>query len=1511
MKKIRLTNRLLAFIAIAVAWTVSASSQNMANLPLQTAFDAASYQMHVEQNGISPVSSNVLRSPYGPEDSTVYNYTGFNIQAGLAEDGSTKTGGLVNFNVNPFACDTVSSDNGVSPYSYVSRGKLYCFLPNNGYTAITRTIYDANTLERLDQRTFQSVQAGMDRMPYLMSYDDTRDVVWVISFNSLGGHDYYYLNILDTATCQLQRVGYLGEYSSNRSKGNFSPKAFLATGGTLRILNADDKYYLLTLDPTKIEFRKVGYYNIPFKGTYGVQPMVYDANSGRLLINHYDFYNGTQYYEAQTFVPWGQTEDSIKATFIENAPTGFTMFYKRPETENNYHNYIQALPTDYTVTPNEDGTSAKVSLTIPSTDQNGNEITIPSWSSNKTRLYVYVDNNYTNVSGLPTDIHLGDQLKFNIDMTPGMHVVTVQTYPFFNEVKGFSVGKTVCVGYDAPDNVCNATFTVDGCTATITWDAPTQGRFADFGSTFDPSDLTYTVVRNSDGAVIAENITVTTATDSALSEEIHLESYTIYAYSHEQASTGATTPIQSVGLYLPLPYINNFDTDLDFNGFTVINANNDGINRTWQWNRYYYNITSGWGQGDDWAITPALRLEAGKLYSFAYKLHGNGDLNVTIGKDATVEGQTEELENYKSADGFKETFFRPTENGTYYLGFHNYNAGNDNSWNVDSIVIKQVSVASAPERVRNMNVIPDAQGALGATVSFKLPTVDIAGNTLTEITKAVVTDEYGIVIAEKEGVAPGAEISLSVSANKGFNHYRVVAVNADGEGWPVVKSQFVGPDVPKAVYDLVATWGDEPNVVHLSWNASEVGVNGGYLDPSTINYVLYKYDSKSWPNYTKLGECGNEHDIDVSIMDADVSAQDQYIFAVNAINTEGESEYTRRGIVLGKAYKLPFFEPMDANGMRHAPWITVAGPEGQNWTVDNNYYSSTINAYDNDGAHLTFVNKTEDPASGAITTPIIDFANSVHPMLKVWVNHAENIPAEAYVNILASTDGNTFKMSEVAQAQTMTGNSGWTEHIFDLSALAGKKAQVALNTYVPNAQTRVFADNISIVEAEGNDIAVAAISKPFAPVVGDTVEVSVTVTNRGSQVATDYSVLFNVNDETIDAVDSEAALAAGASATYTFTLPISAGDESIVYNAQVIFDDDNADNNNSEEVELSPRQIDLHAPQYLTLDGIADLSWVAPAEYDGREVTLDFEDVPSFINGDIAGWKNVDVDQKLTTGFILYYNNPWPHYGARQAWMTWNIKETGYPNAEAWFPYGGDRCLIHWGALGQDEEGRPDNTPDDDWFISPEIKGGTTFSFMTAANDLSNVIEIRTSSTTDDVDAFTTLVKAVDYTESQVWKEVSVTLPADAKYVALRCTQDGFGTRVDDIKYTLAESPVFQKYNVYADGKVMTSVFTNAAQATMAGKYAVSAVYNIGESALSNVVDVATGIKGASSSNVKVSGLNGRITVVGAEGKMVNIYTSAGALMMTCTAQATVSRNVNAGVYLVTVDGQTYKVVVR
>lgn len=1464
-----------------------------------------------------------MRNPYEPDDDTEYTYVGFNSYAGLSDDGETVTGGMVAFNVNPFACDTISSDDGVSPYSYVAKGKLYCFLPQDfnysnsteTYGSICRTTYDASTVDRIEQKTFSNPTGAIDRVPYLVSYDGTRDIVYVISMDNSptnGDDTSYYLNILDTATCSLKRIGYIGGYKMNREKGNFSPKSFVATSGTFYVLN-DDSLYIEKLNPSTLERTFIGRTEMPIKYTYGLQPMVYDSSTASLYVMHYDLENGTQWYKIATYVGYGVADKLLKTELIESLPTGYTYFYNRLNESSTSTKKTLGDVDDLKIEVAEGSNTANISFTIPTTYADGTAIEVPSGTSDKVRCYVYVDNTYATTTGLPPKVAYGTQISCSVELADGLHTVTVQVYPEWSEIDTYRFSDVICVGYDAPEMVENAKLRFFNGKASISWDAPTKGVLEDFGATFDATYLTYTIVREFDGKVVAEDITNTNCTDGDITDIMHTYSYAITAKSHGNAGRSASTNSITYGTYMSLPYFNDFSEESLFSGFTIINSDNNGTYRTWMWNQHYYNVYVNRGSSDDWLITPPFKLSSDYLYTYAYDVYGNGELTTTVGQDNTVAGQDYELDCLKDDLGTvytpKEYYFHPTVDSTYYFGLHAYNVSDDEVWAVDNMAVKAIAPITAPDKIRSLTITPDANGALGATLSFTLPATDIAGNSLTSLEKVSIYDMEGNLLASSTSVSPSASISLPITAEHGWNYFKVVAANADGEGWPVVDSKFIGPDVPKAPQNVKVCWGEEQNIASLSWEASTEGENGGYVNPAALTYKVYKY-TNWYPAYEELSDCGNETSVDVQIVDASES-QNQYVFGVTASNTEGESDYAQEGVILGTPYDIPFVEPFASTGLDHTPWLIMAGINDESWTSDTGYFNSKIQPQNEDGLQLIFRNTGSKDGSSLFITPIIDFTSAKNPVLSVWLHHSDAMPEEAYVTVDASTDGST---TYVAASDTirLTGNNGWTKHYFNLSNLCGKKAHVGLEAYLPNPSFRIFADNWEIKEAEGNDLALTAISQPYMPVVGDTANIAVTIANDGAVTASEYSVLFTLNGEVIAEEEAAEPLEIGQSATFSFSFPINAATKEYIYSAELMYDaDENEENNYSTEIELSPEQTDFPAPTNLTLSGDDALAWTAPEEMDGHEIVLGCEDLPAFQTDDINGWTTYDEDEHLTTSFMTLYGNYWPYTQRPLAWMTWSAKEAGADGSQTWRPYEGEKCLISWGSYDIDEAGHSVEDYTSDWLISPEIKGGTEFSFMTLSNDATSTMEILTSSTTPDPEAFTNKVYTVGYSNKGEWYSISTTLPADAKYVAIHTLFNGFGIMVDNVKYTEAKAPALLGYSLYMDGASQSFLTATSATAEGYGSYAVSAIYDLGESELSNAVSVINAISELGATSATVRGGYHMITIAGTAGQKVEIFAAGGQQVASTVAAQTENISLPAGLYIANVGGKTHKVIVK
>lgn len=1505
----------------AVSTPVKADGDHVGGI--MTTADREALRLYKEKTGQEP--QTILRVPDAPEDDTVYEYTGFNMAAGVDENGQPK-GGLVNFNINPFACDTVSSHSGVSQYSYMYEGKLHCILPTHDYasdkyTTIQRSIYDASTLEFEDIVTTEVPHGGVKSyVPYMLTYDNRRDVIYAVTMgDEQSGTDNYYLNIFDEKENKIKRIGYLGSWvSGNEDKDQYSLKALCAGYGTLYGLLASDAVYLVKINPADCSTTIIGKTDIPTNGIYGVQPMFYDEMAGSMIVNHYNLYDGTVYYKIATWA----SEGKVNTTLIEKAPTGFSFFYKRPVQSTS-----TAIPmadiNDLTITESGEN-EITIDFTVPDKQPDGTPIEFPSWAQDynkQMRVNVNIDNSYASVTGFPQQIYIGDHLTGTIDLQggytkfgPGLHTVTVMITNGNGITQQLCNSTTLVIGNDVPAKVENATATLDGDNVTIKWDAPLGSQYADWGTTIDLNSLTYTVIRDNDEKVVAQSISAMECTDKIEADEFQGYSYTVYAESEGNKGQGATTAKVFAGKYIVLPYSQEFTSKSCLEGWTILPLDDNGSYRTWQWNQYGKMLNSTWGENNDWIFTPPFKMEAGAVYELSAKIYGKGELHINAGTGNNVESMTNELATMESTSGEERVrlYFTPDADGNYNFGFHNNNGNDDNFvWSIYDLKVSKTGGAGAPASVTEMAYTPETPGSYNGKVTAKMPETDIEGNNIAGISAFVIYDADDQELARNESVTPGENAEVAVTLQHGWNFLKGVAVNEAGEGYPVSYKIYAGSDLSKPVTNLKAVWGEEQNQLKLSWNAPTEGVNGGWIDPENLSYKVYQYNPDEYPSRKELTELF-ENEVDVTILDND--KQDQYIVSVTAITAEGESDFANTSIVLGNPFKTPVKEPIGQEGFTISPYITTTNLGQGGWTVDYEYYNTKVKSANNDGVQLVFVNKGSGETAASIATPIIDFNGTTHPILSVWVHHTPGMDAMSNFRITATTNGHDYE--DINEPVSLAGGNGWQQHFFDLSKLAGKKAQVAFKANVPTGKDRVFADNYAIVEATGNDLAITGISTTDFNRVGDETTIRVTVANKGAAEASDFTVLFNVNDETVEEKEVKTPLGIGHETVLEFPLTLKAGDNGETkYYAELITNsaDDSEENNVSETRTVDLIIPQLPAPRNFAADNEQNLTWQAPEISEGHEVLLDFEDVPAFTIDNIEGWKTYDGDGHLTTSFVQYYENYWPYANRPLAWMVWSAKEAGCPDAAIWQPYEGDNCLIAWGNYGTDENGRDNSKElDDDWFISPQVLGGSEFSFMSASNDPSSLVEILVSKTDANPESFTECVKTIEYPTASEWKEVKCTLPSDAKYVALHVKSNGFGILVDNIRYTDARTPKLEGYNVYCGPEFFMFTKELMSKGTTTGMYGASALYDLGESAVSNRAGSTNGLDGtmADESN-GISTSKGYIHVTCGNKVNVTVASIDGTVYFNNSVAGNLDLAVPAGIYVVKAGKRTAKLAVR
>jgi hypothetical protein len=250
-------------------------------------------------------------------------------------------------------------------------------------------------------------------------------------------------------------------------------------------------------------------------------------------------------------------------------------------------------------------------------------------------------------------------------------------------------------------------------------------------------------------------------------------------------------PINIVTQVDVLPYVNDFTTMGDQLSFTIVDGDED--NSTWySFDGQFSHFASYDNDADDWLISPAIKLEAGKNYYVAFDAWRNSDyaektIELKMGKSASPAALTQDAIAAVSVEALsavtlENETLRVDETGYYYFGIHDISEAGGYSLYVDNFIIDEGPADNAPAAITDLQVVQDAD-ALKATVSFTAPAQAFDGSALTtNLTKIEVLRD-GVVVKTIENIAPGAAVQFEDEGMTIGNHtYTAIAYNENGKG---------------------------------------------------------------------------------------------------------------------------------------------------------------------------------------------------------------------------------------------------------------------------------------------------------------------------------------------------------------------------------------------------------------------------------------------------------------------------------------------------------------------------------------------------------------------------------------------------------------------------------------------------------------------------------------------------------------------------------------------------------
>ena len=937
-----------------------------------------------------------------------------------------------------------------------------------------------------------------------------------------------------------------------------------------------------------------------------------------------------------------------------------------------------------------------------------------------------------------------------------------------------------------------------------------------------------------------------------------------------------------------LPYINSISSQAEFENLTVIDANNDQC--TWEFHdkkicaRYRYSDKNA---GDDWLVTPGIKLVRGKKYSFKVDARQywasyperfevkmtklDGDINADMLKNGT---EIVPPTGFKGAE-FKtfEKEITATEDGYFVFGIHAISEAHQFFLLVKNIIVETVLAETAPASPI-LEVTPAPMGELKAEVKITAPIKNMNGDALSGNLSKVIVMRDGLQIKEFTDVAPGEDLTLTDShgLTNGYHAYFAVPFGVSGEDGHRSESVrvYIGTDIPKPV-EALNVFDMGADKMMFTWKRVTNGKEGGYINPAEVTYRLRNAEVKvsagmkfliPTDTITELTD-KQKYEYPFSL---DEGSQGFKYYGLETENIAGLNKDVKYDeILIGKPDELPVTENFANNG------------SGSFWYGDGvtgGLYVST-NSSDGDGAAVNLcMEQGAEPGEGYLSTGKLNLNTARNPYLFF---DAYRATANSNLSVWGSKDGGGFmKITDVALPETY-GNIR-----VDLGRLkGGRYASVRLVSNFADEADSVIIDNIMIRDFYTDDLGVS-IYAPATVKAGDKVTAKVTVDNNGENTCDGYTVDLYANDNKIASKKVSEPLKMfekkDLEFDYATTIFDDAGD--VTLKAVVVPNvvDLNEVNNTSTAI-LTVVQSKVSSPENLQgteVMGAVKLKWDAPESLVSK-VTDDFESYDKWIYENIGDWTMVDADQGKSGSLINGVK--FPCQGHEFAYTVWTPKYfTGDGAVDiskdnpTLAPHSGEKALAAIYCLNANG----DIIANDDWLISPELSGGAqTVNFFTSfydAGDNLNVYpqtyQVLYSKTGKDIADFTAI--GGDRVTASTWENVSVNLPEDSKYFAIRnitASDHSFVFLIDDITYYIGGE--IRSYNIYVDGEQFTSVSGTTLEAVLTGigngnhKYSVSAVYTSGkESKPISIMLVTTDI-----SNLSV------------DGKPVDIYTVDGKLV--------------------------------
>ncbi len=1080
------------------------------------------------------------------------------------------------------------------------------------------------------------------------------------------------------------------------------------------------------------------------------------------------------------------------------------------------------------------------------------------------------------------------------------------------------------VGVDTPKAPSSVTVNsyADG-NVSLRWGSVSSGLN---GGTIDRANLVYRVTRYPEGIVVSPaNLKTANLVDPLPLPESRTEYYyTVEAVTGDLVSPATKSATFQLGAIEP-PFTAAFPNSSALFGWSQVNGNS----KTWSVSSNAVYVSTNSKPADNWLILPPLKVKAGCSYEVSVSLKGYSasyteTFEIKAGATPTAEAMTNTVipsTDVKTGDytNFNGALLAAAD-GLCYMGIHATSAAGGYLY-VESVTIREGVSTLAPGAVADLTAVADPTGAHAATISFVLPSVNVAGDALDAVTSIELRRDGEVVKTVTEGFAIGQPFSIVDDTNPtGGNHeYAVVCYNGHGTGAIASTEVYIGFSTPMQP-ESVNMKETEPGHVVATWTPVTKDVDGRTLGENDVTYRISKYISGE-QIFIAENVKGTTYEYDA--LDAD-SGQKFVQTLVEAVTEGGTAKPKPSSLTaVGKAYATPWRESFSNSAVTSLIGYEIMKGSDR-WTLVANHADYGVYPVDEDGGMMFLEGYSN--AKCALLTGKIDLGDLGAPAFIFYTYNFKTTSENTNLIEVEVNSGSGYqKLYSSTVAETGAENQ-WNKVVVPLDDYSGQCIQIRLIS-TSNQYAFHYIDALQVTSYAEHNLSLQSLDVPSSVERNTSFDINVNINNMGLNRALGYKVNLYADDELLasksgDALEPDATTAV----KFTHSFDIYAPD-AVTLKAEVVYGPDLVEGDNVKSTVVEVRNNSLPTVNDLTatnVDGKVSLRWSVPAGLSSQVAaeTHNFDDPALSWNTSVPGWKFYDGD-KATIGGIGSKKLP---VSGRQSFFVMDNTYEAIKSSQ-FAAHSGTQFLCSMYVM----QGK---TPikSDDWAISPELTGepqtislwASSFKADADQNQYLETFEILYSTTGTEIEDFT-LVEEFKSIPA-MWTEYSVYLPEGAKYLAIRCTSyDKYMLFVDDVTFRAKNGPLesvdLSGYNVYRDKVKLTAEPVAATAYTDESvnenstyTYAVTAVYPEGESHISNevVIDMSQTALG----QVEVAGLtiraaDGAIEILGAEGKVVAVSAVDGTSVYSGTAGVIARVPVTAGLYLVTVGDTTVKVLVK